>query len=432
MSSPVRPELTPPAWPGLTSQITSRLLNVNDLQMHILEVVPAQQIHGTPQHTNQANKHPLILLLHGFPELAYSWRKVMVSLSEKHEGYHVVAPDMRGFGRTIISIAPFHILSIVADIRSLVEALGYGSVALLVGHDFGSLVAGHCAVAYPKLVKSVVFMSAPFTGVAGNIGTLSPSTSSRSGPSADDNKTSAPPPSTPLSAALAALAPPRKHYTHYFSSCNANSDMRTSQGGLHAFLRAYFHAKSGDWPGNDPHPLPSSTSSTSPLSLAKDLLHLPEYYVMPLHANMPEVVAQIATSFVDLTSQGWLSDEEISVYATEYRRTGFQGGLNYYRSMVAPTSPEWSDEVCALIGRRVGVPAAFIAGSRDWNIYQVPGAEKKMRELMLGADDSSFVLVPDAGHWVQQEAPEEVVSAIVNFLTRVTTSSCGELHDCKQ
>ncbi|KIK43039.1 hypothetical protein CY34DRAFT_51908, partial [Suillus luteus UH-Slu-Lm8-n1] len=364
----------------------------------------------------------LILLLHGFPELAYSWRKVLVPIANAHQGYHVVAPDLRGFGRTTLTgisaqvkyedtLSPYHILNIAEDVCSLVLALGYSSVAMLVGHDFGSPLAGHCVLAHPELFTSVVFMSAPFAGVSGGKSDKAKEQSTAS--SGSD-----------ITTALAALQPPRKHYTAYFSTPSANADM-LGQGGkaLYDFLGGYFYMKSGDWDGNDIHPLPSASSPSPSISeLAMDLATLPEYYVMPLHESMPDVVARHARMDARVT---WPRADEVAggVYAAEYGRTGFQGGLNYYRSARSPPPPERIAQLRALAGRRVEVPAAFISGARDWGVYQTPGAVKKMREVVCGGaggmQDEDFVLIEGAGHWVQQEAPEIVVRELVRFLGKV-------------
>jgi pimeloyl-ACP methyl ester carboxylesterase len=112
-----------------------------------------------------------VLLIHGFPELAYSWRRVMLPLA--HAGYHVIAPDQRGYGRsggTDVTydqdLGPFSTLNRVRDMMGLINALGHRGVAMVVGHDFGSPVAGWCALARPDVFRSVVMMSAPFGGPA--------------------------------------------------------------------------------------------------------------------------------------------------------------------------------------------------------------------------------------------------------------------------
>ncbi|WP_341870015.1 alpha/beta fold hydrolase, partial [Ectopseudomonas khazarica] len=117
---------------------------VNGLRMHVLEAG-----HGEPG-------RPCLLLLHGFPELAYSWRKVMPALAEA--GYHVVAPDQRGYGRTApgpvayeADLAPFRMHNLLLDVLCLLGALGRERVAAVIGHDFGAWVAGFCALARPDV-----------------------------------------------------------------------------------------------------------------------------------------------------------------------------------------------------------------------------------------------------------------------------------------
>src|SRR5437763_3028039 len=142
----------------LPAGIRSRFVDeVNGLRMHILEA------------GFTAPGRKLILLLHGFPELAYSWRKVMPALAEA--GYHVVAPDQRGYGRTTgwsadydADLRPFRILNAVRDALGLVAALGYREVAAVMGHDFGASIAAWCALVRPDIFRSLALMSAPFAG----------------------------------------------------------------------------------------------------------------------------------------------------------------------------------------------------------------------------------------------------------------------------
>ncbi|MCH2344243.1 MAG: alpha/beta hydrolase, partial [Pseudomonadales bacterium] len=152
--------------------------NVNGLRVHVLETG-----YETPN-------RPVLLLLHGFPELAYSWRKVMVPLAEA--GYHVLAPDLRGYGRTTgwssdydTDLTPFRMLNKVRDAIGLISAFGYRYVDAVIGHDFGSPLAAWCAVTRPDIFRSVVMMSAPFGGTSSiPFDTISNSTlESISGPS---------------------------------------------------------------------------------------------------------------------------------------------------------------------------------------------------------------------------------------------------------
>jgi len=148
---PYRPETLPP---GVRSRFVD---SVNGLRMHVLEA------------GFEVRTRPAILLLHGYPELAYSWRNVIPRLAAG--GYHVIAPDLRGYGRTSGTdvkydddLAPFRTLNEVRDIVGLVFAFGYRSVAAVVGHDFGSPVAAWCSVVRPDVFRSTVLMSAPFAG----------------------------------------------------------------------------------------------------------------------------------------------------------------------------------------------------------------------------------------------------------------------------
>src|SRR6185503_1613660 len=142
----------------LPAGIRSRqVAGVNGLDMHVLEA------------GSDSPDRPALLLLHGFPELAWSWRKVMLPLAEA--GYRVIAPDQRGYGRTTGwdgrydgDLASFRFVNLVRDAMGLVFALGYRSVASVIGHDFGSPVAAWCALIRPDVFRSVVMMSGPFAG----------------------------------------------------------------------------------------------------------------------------------------------------------------------------------------------------------------------------------------------------------------------------
>ena len=164
-------------------------------------------------------------------------------------GYHVFAPDLRGYGRTSGTdvrydddLAPFRTLNEVRDMLGLVSAFGYRSVAAVIGHDQGSPLAGWCAVVRPDVFRSVVMMSAPFGGA----------------PALPFNTANAPPAAAPPSAPdriydeLATLTPPRKHYQRYYTTREANENMWHPPQGIHAFLRAYYHMKSADWKQNQP------------------------------------------------------------------------------------------------------------------------------------------------------------------------------------
>jgi pimeloyl-ACP methyl ester carboxylesterase len=342
-----------------------------------------------------------VLLLHGFPELAFSWRKVMGPLAAA--GFHVLAPDLRGYGRTTgwddrydTDLRPFGLLNYAEDALALVFAFGYRSVAAVVGHDFGSVIAPWCSIARPDVFRSVVLMSAPFAGVpALPFGTAKISGTNeavRSGESLD--------------AALAQLTPPRKHYRTYYSTREANADMMRAPQGLHGFLRAYYHMKSADWLPNKPFRLTSSGAS--------EFARLPTYYVMQLDKNMPQTVAPSMPSPSEIAACQWLPDSELDVYVGEYERTGFQGGLNGYR--VRQTA-EHNAELQLFSNRTVDVPSMFIGGKSDWGVYQTPGAFESMQRTACTRMEGVH-LVDGSGHWVQQEQPKALTQLLLGFLRK--------------
>ncbi|KZT01222.1 HAD superfamily [Laetiporus sulphureus 93-53] len=210
---------------------------------------------------------------------------------------------------------------------------------------------------------------------------------------------------------LAKLDSPRKYYIPYFAGRDAAYDMSNAPQGIHAFLRAYFHMKSADWRHNDPRPL----ATAEPFELAK----LPHYYMMPLAATMPEAVAPHAPNADEIARSRWLTDEELAVYAEEYGRTGFQGALNGYRSF----QPEFYDELGVFAGKVIAVSAMFISGKQDWGVYQMPGALEKMKtEACSRMREKDVLLVDGAGHLVQQEQPEKVITLLERFLSEVKVS----------
>jgi pimeloyl-ACP methyl ester carboxylesterase len=377
------PELAPLPAAVLPSGVRSRFVpDINGLRIHILEAgfEPADR--------------PCVLLLHGFPELAYSWRKIMPLLAAA--GYHVVAPDLRGYGRTTGwddrydgDLASFRMLNAVRDALGLVFALGHASAAAVVGHDFGSPVAAWCALVRPDVFCSVALMSAPFGGPpALPIGKPPTATS-------DD-----------IHVAMAKLDRPRKHYQWYYSTRPANDDMLHCQQGVHAFLRAYYHHKSADWPGNKPYRLQGWT--------AEELAKMPTYYIMDLHEDMAQTVAHEMPGAAEIVSCRWLPDDELRVYSGEYERTGFQGGLQWYRRGTGGLD---TAELQLFSGRTIDVPSMFVAGTSDWGVYQRPGAFERMQEHactnMVGCH-----LINGAGHWVQQEQAEQVSELLTGFLAR--------------
>ena len=365
-------------WPDLPLPpgVRSRFVDgINGLRMHVLEAGDAA--------------HPCLLLLHGFPELAYSWRKLLRPLADA--GYHVIAPDQRGYGRTTgwdddydTDLRPFGLLNLARDALGLLAACGHREAAAVIGHDFGSLVAAWCALLRPDVFRALAMMSAPFGGP----------------PPLPQDTASAP----EIHAALAALPRPRKHYQQHYGTRGADAEMQHCPQGVHAFLRAYYHMKSADWPGNQPFELQGWQ--------AEELAKMPTYYIMDLHQGMAETVAPHMPTPAQVARNAWLTEAELAVYAAEYTRTGFQGGLNWYR---CSTHPPCVAEQQMFAQARIEVPACYIAGASDWGIYQKPGELQRMQQLACERFGGTH-LIEGAGHWVQQEQPAETTRLLLDFL----------------
>lgn len=178
-------------------------------------------------------------------------------------GYHVVAVDQRGYGRTSgwddssyynTDLESFSIIQYVSDIVHLVYRLGYETVKCIVGHDMGSVVASWCSLMRPDMFTSCVLMSHPFKG---------PPPLSRKRPLADEK---APPKDVNLDLinALTKLQPPRKHYKWDNANSHAAEEWDNPPNGLHSFLRGYFHLKSAAWRHNQPHPFNLGRRKNSP------------------------------------------------------------------------------------------------------------------------------------------------------------------------
>jgi pimeloyl-ACP methyl ester carboxylesterase len=369
--------------------------NVNGIRRHVLEAG------FEPSGGAASTARPLVILAHGYPELAYSWRKVMPPLAAA--GYHVIAPDLRGYGRSggtevkfDDDLAPWRTLNEVTDMVALVYAFGYRSVAAIIGHDFGSPVSAWCSVVRPDIFRSTVLMSAPFGGTTEMpFNTADKPASAAAAPRADS-----------IYDDLAKLSPPRKHYQRYYATRPANDDMWHAPQGVHAFLRAYYHMKSADWKPNQPYRLAART--------AAEWAKMPRYYIMDLDQNMAQTVAKEMPSAAEIAANRWLTDAELRVYSGEYGRTGFQGGLQGYRT---GQSGRFNSDLAAFAGKTIDQPSMFIAGKSDWGAYQAPGALERMQQTAC-THMTAVHFVDGAGHWVQQEQPEKVSALLLEFLER--------------
>ena len=399
-ATPLRALATPPAnhrlWneeveygqKTLPKGIRSRRVdNNNGVTLHVLEAgfeTPGRRC---------------VVLLHGFPELAYTWRHQLLPLAAA--GYHVIAPDLRGYGRSVSvpvrfddDLLPYSWINRVSDVLGLVRALGHERVAAVVGHDWGGPTAAWCALLRPDVFQSVVLMSTPFAGP--DRLPLDSANTHRAAAAAVD-----------IQQALAALPRPRQHYWWYSASRAANDDLWHAPQGVHDLLRAMYYYKSADWPGNRPFPLTGWT--------AAELAKMPTYYIMERDQGIAATMAAHMPTPEEIARCGWLTEADLDVTSAEFIRTGFQGGLNYYRVL---TDPRYDAELNAFSGRRIEVPAMFIGGARDWGVRQSPGAFERMQHgactRLLGVH-----LIRGAGHWMAEEQPDEVNRLLLDFLARI-------------
>ena len=340
----------------------------------------------------------------GYPEIAYSFRKQMGPLAAA--GFHVIAMDHRCVGRTTgcnttfsAPQANYSTASVAKDALALVQqvlASSFGTLrsAVAIGSDYGSGVACTAAQNYPRVFTAVVHMSAPHG--AATIGWSD--------------------------AELALLDPPRKHYQAYYRTPEANADMVHAPAGLHDFIRGYMHFKSADWKGTRgvpatpghpaivgdmPHHL--NTSQTPPY---KAFAELPRYYVMLKSQNMAQGVADAMPTAEEIRtlSNRWLPEGELAVFVEEFRRTGFQGGLNWYRGGYNGDRRQEQAQGKAPIT----VPGVFIGGKAVWGVFQSPGAFESAPASF--SDWRGAWLVDGAGHWLPQEQPEVLNGLLLRFL----------------
>ena len=374
----------------LPSGIRSRRVDTNNnLVLHTLEA------------GFESPGRPCVVLLHGFPELAYTWRNQMLPLARA--GYYVVAPDARGYGLSAAqpvaysdSLVPYSAFNRVADVLGLIRALGQRHVAMVVGHDWGGPTAQWCARLRPDVFRSVVSISTPFLPAPA----LPLNTAARQAASATE---------VDIDKELASLPRPRKHYAFYNASPQANEDMWHAPQGIHALLREIFYFKSADWEGNQPFPLESWT--------ARELAKMPTYYIMDLHKGVAATMAEHQPSSDYIAACKWMSEADLEVYASQFSKTGFQGGLNYYR--VDSDESLW-DELHSFAGKTIDVPACFIGGANEWAVYQSPGAFQAMHTVCTQFKGAH--LVPKAGHSVVEEKPDSVNRLLIEFLNKAAVA----------
>jgi len=310
---------------------------------------------GLQMHIEEQGEGAVVLFVHGFPETSHAWRHQLRAVAAA--GFHAVAPDLRGYGRTEVppDIGRYSVFDLVGDLVGILDALGCEQ-AIVVGNDWGSTIAWTAALMRPDRFKGVVAIGVPMMG--------EPPV----------------PPTTLFPADEKAL-----FYTLYFQEPGV-AEAELEEDIDQTLRKILFSAsrEAGPRKDDDGTPNPFGMVSRASGMLAG----------LPNPARLP----------------AWLSEEDLALYVASFSRTGFRGGLNYYRNLDA----NWSLKR-ALAGQQVVVPALFMVGEQDVGL-KIPGMHdiiSSMPELVPRLNDC--LTIKDCGHWAPQERPREVSEAIIAF-----------------
>ena len=315
------------------------------------------ETNGIRMHVAEAGQGPLVVLCHGFPESWYSWRHQLEALAEA--GYHAVAPDMRGYGQTDRpeDIEKYTLFHLVGDMVGLVGALG-ASEAVIVGHDWGAPVAWHAALLRPDIFRAVAGLSVPYRPR----GSVKPTSVM---PQTDE----------------------AMFYQLYFQTpgvaeAEFERDPRRT-------LRSFLYWGSGD--------APARSAADRPADTLPGMVRRGEGWLRGM---------------IDPESlPAWLTEADVEFYAAEFARSGFRGGLNWYRNI----DRNW-ELLAPIAGARVTVPALYVAGDRDL-VVRFPGMDQLIPNLAKFVPKlTRTIMLPGCGHWTQQERASEVNDALVGFL----------------
>jgi pimeloyl-ACP methyl ester carboxylesterase len=319
------------------TDLRHRTIEANCISMHVVE----------------QGAGPLVVLCHGFPESWYSWRHQLPALAEA--GFHAVAPDMRGYGRTDRpeAIDQYTLLHLVGDMVGLLDALGEKQ-AVIAGHDWGAPVAWAAALLRPDRFRDVIGLSVPFLPRG---------------------------PVRPTS-----LMPQTEdavfYQLHFQTPGLAEAEFEHD---IRRFIRGNLYAVSGDMPRREPPTM-----------------------MVPRRGGLR---ARWATWTTPEILPSWITEADIDFYTAEFTRTGFRGGLNYYRNI----DRNW-ELLAPLAGAKVEVPALYIAGDRD-PVIGFPGIDQLIPNLKDFVPRlHATIMLPGCGHWTQQERAAEVNAAMIDFL----------------
>lgn len=314
------------------------------------------EANGIRLHVAEQGQGPLIMLCHGFPESWYSWRHQLAALASA--GFRAVAPDMRGYGRSDRpdAIDQYTLFHLVGDMVGLLDALGE-SQAVIAGHDWGAPVAWHSALLRPDRFRAVIGLSVPYLPR---------------------------PPVVPTS--VMPRTADADFYQLYFQAPGV-AEAELERDARQTILKLLYAAS-----GDAPRPA-TPAAHVGMVSRGGGFLA-----GMPAPASLPS----------------WLDAADVDFYAAEFARTGFRGGLNWYRNI----DRNW-ELMAPFAGSKVTVPALYIAGDRDL-VVAFRGVDKLIANLKAFVPQlRGTIMLPGCGHWTQQERPAEVNSAMIEFLRRL-------------
>ncbi|MGI8550067.1 MAG: alpha/beta fold hydrolase [Dehalococcoidia bacterium] len=310
------------------------------------------ETNGIRMHIAEQGSGPVVVLCHGWPESWYSWRHQLQALADA--GFHAVAPDQRGFGQTDKpeAIDQYTLLHLVGDIVGLLDALGE-ETAVIAGHDWGAPVAWNAAMMRPERFRAVIGLSVPYR--SRGEGGVPPT---QNMPQTDD----------------------ARFYQLYFQEAGlAEAEFERD---VRSTLRRVLFGGSADSPKES-----------------------------GLSAMVPRRGGFLSKSIDPDPLPGWLTEADIDFYTGEFERSGFRGGLNWYRNI----DRNWG-LTAPFAGAQVTVPALYVAGEQDL-VLSFGGVRQLIDRLETSVPNlRRTLLLPQCGHWTQQERPAEVNAAMIEFL----------------
>lgn len=304
-------------------------------------------VEGVKIHYAECGTGPLVMLLHGFPELWYSWRHQLKALGEA--GYHAVAPDLRGFGLSEVSpdVRHYSLQQHAKDVKALIDHLGEEE-AVVVGHDWGANIMWTMPMLYPRTIKAVASLSIPFY----------------------------PEPRDP--AKIKAFGSGKFNQFREPGATEAEFNEDPNR-----FFRLFFYGLSGDAP----------TGTVNALYVDKYPPNAKLLDGFPEPAHLP----------------AWLTENDLAYYVNAYTKTGISGALGFYRNM--------NDDypyLKELYRKGINHPVLFIGGGEEAAVKF--GSLDPMKASLPNL--RKIIILPGCGHWLQQERPDDVNSALLDFLNQ--------------